>query len=512
MLMRRLKLAHFKTQHGWQHNSLDEIEPKIQQRAAENSRKRRAQHAELMPSAAKRQALGSRASFDDDDHINGEQDASADSGNSSSSSGARADPLQQPSFYDTLMHAQRPHSPFYSPSLFSPQHTAGSDPAFAAYINNPHLVHPSPPRLRTKTPISATSEHFPGSPVSSAREESPFDPHSRPASSAAPADPNQRRFGSMPPISTVHAQALQQHQQQQQQRGPFSPRPNESRGPLPQSSSSSSGRVEPLSSSDPNFQGSAKEFVAAASTLTGLTRSQSQEAIQAEAARHPPSSTAAAAAAAGALVGRPSTPENTSTPVFPRAADSKQEAGQADAELVLLFAHSPSPESKKSARQQGGGPAGEWPMSQMKGRQLFADGDAQQPAQHNDSSLYSAGLLPPPPSTQPSEGGSLSASGDGAGEVNSRGSSSGSNGGNILNPFTVRGTDMDSQPSYNYASSSVNDALDPAFGVPNATPSGYGLSQSAPIEASNPASFDVGSFFDAPSSASPALQVSPSWV
>lgn len=490
--MLRLQLGYLKTQRGWQHDSLDEIEPKVNQVAAEISRKRRAEHAEVVSSAshlnpqAKRQALDSRggaSSFDvlqEDPHI----------------------PSRQPTYYDNaLPSAPLPHhihSPYAGMQPFSP-HATASDSGFGAYINS--YPQASPPRLRTKTPISATSEHFPGSPVSSAREESPFDTTGTRPSSSATHHPSNRRLGSMPSISTVHAQALQQHQQQQlQQRGPFSPRPNEVQRT---NSSSSSGdtHVQPLSTSDPNFDGSAKEFVAAASTLTGMTRSQSEEAIEAV--------SSSTSSAPHHNLGRPSTPKSTSAPAFARP-KSKDEDGEEDAELMLLFAGSPSPKTKKqnaSLTRPGIEGTADLPGSSMKGRQLFADSES------SDAASSGSGFYPDLLRQHSDEGS--------ASMPNSAPAS--------FNPFQAASTSQASagtqkrataqDQSYNYASSA--NQLDPAFNSSssssNSAPkssASFGLSQPAPIQSST-SNFDVGSFFDHPQyrpSPAPPLEPTPSWA
>lgn len=431
-LKQRLQLAQFKAENGWQHETIDQIQPKVEQRAAEASRKRRAEQAEVVssssslnPNGYKRQALGNRVSFDEDSAVDDSMSAYA----------------QDPLLYSHHL------SPYYGTNAYSSYAGTFHD-GFSQYIN----AAASPPRQRNKTPLSAThSEHLvhPASPVSSARDESPFDARSRPSSAAAATVQHpHRRYGSMPAISTVHAQALQ--------RGSFSPRQN------PRCSSS----LKPISSTDADFAGSAKEFVSAASALTGMTRSESTEPVSA-----PSSKTD--------FIDKSSTPKATSIPAFQRALKAsnakKPENEEEGAELMLLFAGSPSPASKSAKRQAQEKP-GE-PVSQMKGRALFADSETSDTTS-TGSDLYGDLLQ------HHSEDDLLPSNSVG----------------NCQSAF--------SEPHPQSAPATITSYLDsnsmsigefePNYG-PRAPTSSFGLSKPAPIQTSS--SFDVGSFFDQPRSA-----------
>lgn len=388
VLKRRLQLAHFKTNHGWQHDSIDQLEPKIEQRNAELSKKRRAAQAEVVSSSStlnpngKRQALSRRST---DDAINGSGE-----GAGSMLPQATQVPHQQPSLYDTLLQ------PTFS-SLYAPTMSPGDNSFQSAYYPGSSSHQPilaSPPYHRTKTPLSAAQAEqmvHPSSPVSSARDESP-NPYSRPNSAMSP----HRRPGSLPAISTVHAQAMAQHQQQ---RGYLSPKPPSALqdqphyGPAPPGYIKVGSQLKPISSHDPNFAGQAKEFLQAASVLTDLTASEQPEGIPAP-----------SLPVEGPTLTAPSTPKSTSTPVFsrPKTADNSQgtaaaggkegggkkgNAGEEEAELMLFLAGSPSPATK--SKKPSGPPRDPLTGESIKGRQLFADAEASDGGGSTGSGVFS---------------------------------------------------------------------------------------------------------------------------
>lgn len=339
----------------------------------------------------------------------------------------------------------------------------------------------SPPYHRTKTPLSASQAEqmvHPSSPVSSARDESP-NPHSRPNSAMSP----HRRPGSLPAISTVHAQAMAQHQQQ---RGYLSPRPPSALqdqphyGPAPPGYIKVGSQLKPISSHDPGFAGQAKEFLQAASVLTDLTASEQQDGIPAPSMPlEGPSLTA------------PSTPKSTSTPVFsrPKTADNSQanaaaaggkkdDAGEEEAELMLFLAGSPSPATK--AKKPSGPPRDPLTGESIKGRQLFADAEASDGGGSTGSGVFSDLVR------HPSDDGSVSST---AARPDSA-------------SLAFQQQTQSSQPLSAPPAIASFSGLGPSpLAMSSSAPRG-GLSGPAPItpsaaSASGP-NFDLGSFFNAP--------------
>jgi len=161
--------------------------------------------------------------------------------------------------------------------------------------------------------------------------------------------------------------------------------------------------LQPLSTRDPNFAGSATEFVNAATALTSLTQGPSEVSIPGPSRITPPPSSAKSdAVKSSPKQGSGGRPRSRTTP-----------AGEQDAaELMLYLAQSPSPGPAK--RRFSNTMLAADDSDGMKGRQLFAplDGDANgglqahlqansslQPAQLPQSSSHSQ--IPPAPPSAP---------------------------------------------------------------------------------------------------------------
>jgi hypothetical protein len=288
VLKQRLALAAYKAQNGLSAVAFEQIEPRVEEQA----RKRKArQSQDLQPPNSKRQAVSKVA---DRSHTPGLE-------------GHHPFPPSM-SLYDAMMTPNL-NSVYGS---FSPR--LGEAYAETAGPAN----HPSPPRLKTiihTDPV--TGLQHPSSPISSAREETPFNRPDSPIGRSPTL--KHKRTGSLP----AHA----------------------------------------FGSNPP------KGLVQAASALANLTRGPSEEPIPAKAfdrvtpppPSHPPSSEVK------------KSPRSTSAPAFGGIRQrSKSGAGEDQretaAELMLYLASSPSPQQKKTMEAL---PNGDSPM--MKGRKLFAE-------------------------------------------------------------------------------------------------------------------------------------------